>query len=150
MWDSKKGRGGFLDDATGEAEIAQRKVEARRLQAFQNMATLIPDARKDMNDLKRDRRKRTLAQIQDGRMRLMEQMELITDNSFGHKVKFEQVTDSIALKDLMIRKAQAAAGDEVPEAVKQLRAQKEAEINQLEEELKGYSTQIEQAKLLID
>ncbi len=77
-------------------------------------------------------------------------MELITDNSFGHKVKFEQVTDSIALKDLMIRKAQAAAGDEVPEAVKQLWAQKEAEINQLEEELKGYSTQIEQAKLLID
>ena len=39
------------------------------------------------------------------------------NNQFGTKVKFEQVTDSKALKDLMIKKAKKDQGDQVSEEV---------------------------------
>jgi hypothetical protein len=99
---------------------------------------MIPESRKDMNDLKRDRRKRTLHQILRARENRMEVEGRLMDsinNPFGHKVKFEQVTDNKAVKDLMMAKARSAAGDggEVSEEVKKLRMEKEREIQTYED-----------------
>jgi hypothetical protein len=92
---------------------------------------MIPDARKDMNDLKRDRRKRNIGDIMKARSKridLQVQMTEALNNPFGTKVKFEQITDSKALKDLMIQKAKADGAGQVSEEVKKLRKIKEKEI----------------------
>ena len=50
------------------------------------------------------------------------------NNQFGTKVKFEQVTDTEALKDLMLKKAKQEQGEVVSEEVKKLRNAKKKEI----------------------
>ena len=50
------------------------------------------------------------------------------NNPFATKVKFEQITDSKALKDLMIQKAKAEGVGQISEEVKKLREIKEKEI----------------------
>ena len=59
------------------------------------------------------------------------------NNQFGTKVKFEQVTDSKALKDLMIKKAKKDQGDQVSEEVQKFWKQKEKELQQYEEQIKN-------------
>ena len=91
--------GGLLDSMGGEEQEKVPKVRSA------DLTKMIPDARKDMNDLKRDRRKRNIGDIfkaRSKRIDLQVQMTEALNNPFGTKVKFEQITDSKALKDLMI------------------------------------------------
>lgn len=97
--------GGLLDQMSSEdLPIAQ---------AWIDLSKMIPEAWKDMNDLKKDRRKWNMGEILKAREKRIDLQVHITDalnNQFGTKVKFEQVTDSKALKDLMIKKAQQDGG----------------------------------------
>lgn len=74
------------------------------------------------------------------------------NNPFGHKVKFEQVTDNKAVKDLMMAKARSAAGDggEVSEEVKKLRMEKEREIQTYEDQLMEMKNNMEEMKVEMD
>lgn len=72
------------------------------------------------------------------------------NNPFATKVKFEQITDSKALKDLMIQKAKAEGVGQISEEVKKLREIKEKEIQQHEEQIKHLKNHMEGLKLHID
>lgn len=58
-FDKKKQNGGGLLDSMGGEDLEGEKAKIRT----SDLSKMIPEARKDMNDLKRDRRKRNIGDI---------------------------------------------------------------------------------------
>ena len=148
VWESKKKSGGFLDVGDEQPTV---KVAERTAKAYRALAGQIPETTVTMADLRRDRKKRTLdSESQRRRVEIEARLRALTNNPFFHKVQFEQVTDTKALRELLLKQAQDSSGAEVSEEVKKLRAEKEGEIKTWEDQLGTLNGQMEELSLAIE